>query len=122
MKVEVVAAMVEVVMKVEVEGLVGVEEVVVAEEMVVEVVEVEVEVEGGRGGKAEGCLRRVDDQKRAFACGKRARDFVLEVDVPGGVDEVEDVQAAVPRPVPDTSGLQQQGRGVKGAVARRRAL
>ena len=34
-------------------------------------------------------LRGVDHQQRAFAGGERARDFVAEVDVAGGVDEVE---------------------------------
>ena len=36
-------------------------------------------------------LRRVDEQQRAFARGQRPRDFVGEVDVPGRVDQVEDV-------------------------------
>ena len=40
-------------------------------------------------------LRRVDDQHGAFAGGQRARHLVVEVDVPGRVDEVELVGLAV---------------------------
>ena len=40
-------------------------------------------------------LRGVDHQQRAFAGGQRARDLVGEVDVPGRVDQVEDVLLAV---------------------------
>ena len=36
-------------------------------------------------------LRRVDQQQRALAGGQRARHLVAEVDVPGRVDQVEDV-------------------------------
>ena len=34
-------------------------------------------------------LRRIDQQQRAFARGKRPRDFVRKIDVPGRVDQVE---------------------------------
>ena len=44
-------------------------------------------------------LRRVDQQQRAFARGERPRDLVGEVDVPGRVDQVEDVRLAVVRRV-----------------------
>ncbi len=36
-------------------------------------------------------LRRVDEEQRAFARGEAARDLVPEVDMPGRVDEAEDV-------------------------------
>ncbi len=39
-------------------------------------------------------LRRVNQQERALAGGQRAGHFVREVDVPGRVDEVEDVVVA----------------------------
>ena len=44
-------------------------------------------------------LRRVDDQQRALARGERPRHLVREVDVPGRVDEVQDVLLAVVRRV-----------------------
>ena len=52
-------------------------------------------------------LRRVDDQQRAFARGKRTRNFVREIDVPGRVDQIEDVRLAILRLVvePDRVGL-----------------
>ena len=40
-------------------------------------------------------LGGVDQQHRAFTGGKRAGDFVGEVDVPRGVDEIEDVLLTV---------------------------
>ena len=40
-------------------------------------------------------LGRIDDEERALAGGERAGDLVAEVDVAGGVDEVELVGAAV---------------------------
>ena len=40
-------------------------------------------------------LRRVHDEHRAFACGKRARDLIVEVDVTRRVDQVEHVGLAV---------------------------
>ena len=40
-------------------------------------------------------LRRVDEEQRPFAGGERAGHFVREVDVPGRVDQVEDVDLAV---------------------------
>ena len=40
-------------------------------------------------------LRRVDEQQRALARGERPRHLVGEVDVPGRVDQVEDVVLAV---------------------------
>jgi hypothetical protein len=53
----------------------------------------------GEVGVGEGlrldALRGVDDQQRALAGGERARDLVAEVDVAGGVDEVELVGLAV---------------------------
>ena len=42
-------------------------------------------------------LRRVDDENRALARRERARHLVREVDVPGRVDQVELVDAAVAR-------------------------
>ena len=42
-------------------------------------------------------LRGVDDQDRALAGGEAARHLVGEVDVPGGVDQVEHVLLAVAR-------------------------
>ena len=44
-------------------------------------------------------LRRVDEQQRALARGQRPRDLVREVDVPGRVDQVQDVLLAVLRRV-----------------------
>ena len=41
-------------------------------------------------------LGGVDDEQRALARGQRARDLVGEVDVPGGVDQVQLVGLAVP--------------------------
>ena len=43
-------------------------------------------------------LRGVDEQQRPFAGGQRARDFVREVDVPGRVDQVQDVDPRRRRP------------------------
>ena len=40
-------------------------------------------------------LRRVDEQQRPFARGQRPRDLVGEVDVPGRVDQIQDVGLAV---------------------------
>ena len=40
-------------------------------------------------------LRGVDEQQRAFARGQRPRHLVREVDVPGRVDQVQDVLLAV---------------------------
>ncbi len=40
-------------------------------------------------------LRGVDQQDRPFAGGEAARDLVMEVDVAGGVDQVELVGLAV---------------------------
>ena len=58
--------------------------------------EVVVDREVGVGERLRlDALRRVDDQQRALAGGERARDLVGEVDVPGGVDQVEDVVLAV---------------------------
>ena len=42
-------------------------------------------------------LRGVDDEQRALAGRKRARDLVREIDVAGRVDQVEDVVLAVAR-------------------------
>jgi len=49
-------------------------------------------------------LRGVDDQERSFAGGKAARDLVGEIDVAGGVDEVELVRLAVVGLVEETDG------------------
>ena len=54
-------------------------------------------------------LRRVDDQQRPFAGGERARHLVGEVDVPGGVDQVEDVGLAVLRLVVEPHGARLDG-------------
>ncbi len=54
-------------------------------------------------------LRRVDDEQRPFAGGERARHFVGEVDVPGGVDQVEDVGLAVLRLVVEPHGARLDG-------------
>ena len=48
------------------------------------------EVAVGEGLRLDA-LRRVDEEQRAFARGKAARHLVPEVDVPGRVDEAEDV-------------------------------
>ena len=48
-------------------------------------------------GLSLNALRRVDDQERAFARAQAARDLVVEVDVPGGVDQLELVVVAVLR-------------------------
>ena len=50
-------------------------------------------------------LAGVDHQQRALAGGERAVDLVGEVDVAGGVDQVEDVVLAVARPVIEPHGL-----------------
>ena len=49
-------------------------------------------------------LRRVDDEQRAFAGGQAAADLVGEVDVAGGVDQVEFVGFAVARGVAHAHG------------------
>ena len=54
-------------------------------------------------------LRRVDDQQRALAGRERARHLVGEVDMPGSVDQVEVVDAAVARLVPERCGLRLDG-------------
>ena len=63
----------------------------------------------GEVGVGEGlgldALRCVDDEQRAFAGGEGARDFVGEVDVAGGVDEVELVGFAVVRLVHHADGV-----------------
>ena len=50
-------------------------------------------------------LRRVDEQQRALARRERARDLVREIDVPGRVDQVEDVVLAVLRVVVQPDGV-----------------
>ena len=50
-------------------------------------------------------LAGVDDQDRAFAGGQRARDFIGEVDVAGGVHQIEDIGLAVVGLVVQTHGL-----------------
>ncbi len=54
-------------------------------------------------------LAGVDHQERALAGGERAVDLVGEVDVAGGVDEVEDVVLAVARAVIEPHGLRLDG-------------
>ena len=63
----------------------------------------------GEVGVGEGlgldALGGVDDEEGAFAGGEGARDFVGEVDVAGGVDEVELVGVAVVRLVHHADGV-----------------
>ena len=59
---------------------------------------------GVRDGLRLDALRRVDDEQRALAGGERARDLVGEVDVAGGVYEVQ-VPRAVVSLVEDAYGL-----------------
>ena len=40
-------------------------------------------------------LRRIDDEDRAFAGRKGTRDFIVEIDMPWGIDEVQLVGFAV---------------------------
>ena len=54
-------------------------------------------------------LRRIDHQQRAFAGGQAARDFVGEVDVAGGVDQVQLVALAVLRVVEQRDALRLDG-------------
>ena len=51
-------------------------------------------------------LSSVDHEDRALACSKRSRHLVREVDVAGGVDEVQLVALAVARAVGHADGLQ----------------
>ena len=52
--------------------------------------------EGGVGDRLGfHALRRVDQEHRAFTGGEGARDFVGEVDVPRGVDEIKDILLTV---------------------------
>ena len=44
-------------------------------------------------------LRRVDYEHRTLARGKGARDFIVEIDVAGSVDEIELIDLAVARGV-----------------------
>ncbi len=44
-------------------------------------------------------LGRIDHKQGTLACGKRAADFVREIDVPWRIDQVEIVGLAIPRPV-----------------------
>ena len=54
--------------------------------------------EGGVGDRLGfHALGRVDQQHRSFAGGEGARDFVGEVDVARGVDEIEDVLLTIRR-------------------------
>ena len=50
-------------------------------------------------------LRCIDDQQRALAGCQRARHFVAEVDVPGGIDQVELIGLAVVRLVHHAHGV-----------------
>src|SRR3546814_2395704 len=54
-------------------------------------------------------LAGVDHQDRALAGRQRAADLVGEVDVPGGVDQVQGVAAAVPGVVQQPDGLRLDG-------------
>ena len=58
-----------------------------------------------REGLRLDALARVDDEQRALAGRERAADLVGEVDVPGGVDEVELILDAVLRGVGEPNGL-----------------
>jgi len=49
-------------------------------------------------------LGGIDDEERAFAGGKAARDFVGEIDMAGSVDEVELVNVTVFAFVPIVTG------------------
>ncbi len=62
-----------------------------------------------RDGLRLNALRRVDHQEHAFARGERSRDLVGEVDVPGGVDEIQLVALAVLGVVPHADGLRLDG-------------
>src|SRR5690606_441963 len=50
-------------------------------------------------------LRGIHDQERTFARGQRTRDFVREIDVAGGVDQVELVSLTVARLVVERHAL-----------------
>ena len=65
-------------------------------------------VDVGEGLRLDA-LRCIDDQQRAFAGGKAARDLVGEVDVAGRVHQVEDVGLAVLRRVVEADGLRLDG-------------
>ena len=54
-------------------------------------------------------LARVDHQQRALAGRERAVDLVGEVDMAGGVDQVEDVVLAIARLVFEAHGLRLDG-------------
>ena len=58
-----------------------------------------------RHGLRLDALRGVDHEHRAFARGERAAHLAREVDVPGGIDEVEEIGLAVLRPVLERRGL-----------------
>ena len=72
------------------------------------VVGVERLVDIGEGLRLDA-LGGVDDQQRTLAGGERARDFVGEVDMAGGVDEVEDIVLAVLGAVVQADGLRLDG-------------
>ena len=61
------------------------------------VVGVERVIDVGEGLRLDA-LGGIDDQQRALDGGQRARHLVGEIDVAGGVDEVEDVGLAVLAP------------------------
>ena len=61
--------------------------------------------EGVRDGLRLHALGGIDDEQGAFARGEGAGDFVGEVDVPGGVDEVEFVGLPVARGVGHGDGV-----------------
>ena len=50
-------------------------------------------------------LRGIDDQKRALDRAHRARDFIGEVDVAGGVDQVQDIGLTVLGGIFDPHGV-----------------
>jgi hypothetical protein len=54
-------------------------------------------------------LRGVDHQQRALAGGERAVDLIGEVDMAGGVDQVEDVVLAILGAILQTHGLRLDG-------------
>lgn len=58
-----------------------------------------------RDGLCFDALRGIDHEDGAFACGEGAGDLVGEIDVPGGVEEVEFVGDAVVRLVVHCDGM-----------------
>ncbi len=61
--------------------------------------------EGIRHGLRFHSLARVDHQQRAFARGKRARNFVGKIDVSGRIDQIQAVLVAIRRTVMQTDAF-----------------